>query len=152
MASADRRGPSLTELSAEQRVVAMQRFTLLRPIIEDEVSVVQAATTAGVATRTLHRWLAAYRRDGLAGLARRQRLDRGERRVAPEMVALIEGLALRRPRPSVAAIHRRVRAAAKSTASQHPRSAASMPSSVTWTLGWSPSRWRARPPTVTASS
>lgn len=112
MTTGDREVPSLAELSAEQRAAAMERFAVLRPVIEDEVPVARAAAIAGVAARTLHRWLAAYRRAGLPGLARRPRADRGERRIAPGIVALIEGLALRRPRPSVAAIHRRVRAAA----------------------------------------
>ena len=60
-----------------------------------------------VPLRTAQRWLARYRADGLAGLARPQRSDRGVRRTRPELVALIEGLALRRPRPSVATITRR---------------------------------------------
>jgi putative transposase len=52
---------------------------------------------------------------GLAGLARRARRargDRGGRRLPCELVELVEGLALRRPRPSVAFIHRQVIAAA----------------------------------------
>jgi putative transposase len=112
MTTGDREVSPLAGLSAEQRAAAMERFAVLRPVLEDEVPVARAAAAAGVAARTLHRWLAAYRRAGLPGLARRPRADRGERRIAPEIVALIEGLALRRPRPSVAAIHRRVRAAA----------------------------------------
>jgi putative transposase len=70
------------------------------------VPLARTARAAGVAERTAQRWLAAYRRDGLVGLARRPRADRGRRRLPDELLLLIEGLALRRPPPSVAAIHR----------------------------------------------
>jgi len=40
---------------------------------------------------------------GLAGLARTARADTGRRRVPAELAGLIEGLALRKPRPTVAA-------------------------------------------------
>jgi putative transposase len=49
-----------------------------------------------------------YRDGGLAGLARRPRADRGERTFPAELVRLIEGLALRTPALSAAAIHRQV--------------------------------------------
>jgi len=59
--------------------------------------------------RTLERWLARYRRYGLAGLSRRGRRDRGHaRRLRPELKAVIEGLALRTPPPTVAFVHRQV--------------------------------------------
>lgn len=112
MTTEDREAPFIISLSAAQRAAAMNRFSVLRPILEDEVPVVRAAATAGVAPRTLHRWLADYQRAGLSGLARKPRADRGKRKFASEIIALIEGLALRRPQPSVAAIHRRVHAAA----------------------------------------
>ncbi len=50
--------------------------------------------------------------DGLAGLARQSRADRGRRRVPGDLRGLVEGLALERPRRSVAAIHRRASAVA----------------------------------------
>ena len=49
-----------------------------------------------------------YREQGLADLARRPRADRGERSFPAELVRLIEGLALRTPALSAAAIHRQV--------------------------------------------
>ncbi len=49
----------------------------------------------------------------MAGLARPPRVDRGERTFPSELVQLIEGLALRRPALTTAAIHRQVAAVAE---------------------------------------
>jgi putative transposase len=99
---------TLVEDGADEQ--ALMRFRLIRPAIEDEVPVPAIADTSGVSVPTLRRWLRLYRLQGLAGLHRRSRSDRGKRRqVSTEMTAVIEGLALERPRRSVAAIHRTVR-------------------------------------------
>jgi putative transposase len=98
--------------SEEGQARAMTRFAILRPHLEEGVPLTRAAREAGVPLRTTQRWLARYRRDGLAGLARPVRGDAGAHRASPELVTLIEGLGLRRPRSSAAAIHRCVRAVA----------------------------------------
>ena len=46
------------------------------------------------------------------GLARAQRSDTGTRKLPAELVQVIEGMALRKPRPSIAAMHRRMTALA----------------------------------------
>jgi putative transposase len=46
------------------------------------------------------------------GLARAQRSDTGQRKLPAELVQVIEGMALRKPRPSIAAMHRRMTALA----------------------------------------
>ncbi|HYZ21903.1 MAG TPA: helix-turn-helix domain-containing protein, partial [Rhodopila sp.] len=90
--------------------VALQHFRLLRPVLEDAVPLCALSRMSGVPEPTLRRWLARYRREGLSGLRRRTRSDQGGRRcMSPELVAVIEGLALQRPRRSAAAIHRLVR-------------------------------------------
>jgi putative transposase len=91
--------PALTELTETQRAEAMKRFAVL-------------AENAGVPLRTVQRWLSRYSAAGLRGLARAPRADIGRRKVKAEIVAFIEGLFLRKPRPSVAFIHRRVLALA----------------------------------------
>lgn len=89
---------------------ALARFRLLRPVLENGVSVPAAAQASGVPVPTLRRWLRLYRQQGTAGLLRRSRSDCGKRRDIPaDLVAIIEGLALERPRWSVARIHRTVR-------------------------------------------
>ncbi len=102
----------MTQLSEGQRERAMARFAVLRPHLEDGVALAHAARTAGVALRTAERWLSRYRAAGLGGLARAPRTDGGRPRLAEELVRLIEGLFLSKPRPSVTAIHRRVAAIA----------------------------------------
>ena len=103
------RTASLAGRGEEGRARAMARFAVLRPHLEEGVPLARAAGEAGVPPRTAQRWLARYRRDGLAGLARPVRSDAGAHRAPSELVALVEGLGLKRPRSSAAAIHRRVR-------------------------------------------
>jgi hypothetical protein len=98
----------LASLSEEQRRKAMERFAVLRPHLEDGVPLLRAARDAGIPFRTAQRWLARHRQDGLVGLARSTRNDAGKHRLPSQFVALVEGLALKRPRSATAAIHRRV--------------------------------------------
>jgi putative transposase len=100
-------------LSERQRAAVMARFEVLKGYLHDSVSLARVAAEAGVPLRTVRRWLACYRAAGLAGLARRTRSDRGQRRLPDELVLLIEGLALRRPPPSIATVHRQAAEAAK---------------------------------------
>ena len=66
------------------------------------------ALDCGVPLRTVRRWVQRYHQQGLAGLARRTRGDRGTRTFPPDLVRLIEGMALRTPPPSAAFVHRQV--------------------------------------------
>jgi putative transposase len=101
--------PSLATLTEAQRAVAMERFCLLRPALEDGVSQTEVARLHHLPLRTVQRWMHHYRGQGLAGLAKEERKDRGLRRgMPPELVRLIEGLALQKPKRSAAAIHRQV--------------------------------------------
>jgi len=90
----------------------MRRWEVLRPHVEDGVPLVQAARDAGVAPRTAQRWLAAFRTGGLIALGRQSRADAGRLRTRAELVEVVQGLALTRPRPSVATITRRTAALA----------------------------------------
>lgn len=87
---------------------AMRRFLVLRPHLEQGVSLAAAARAADVPIRTAQRWLARYRKLGMEGLARQVRSDAKSHKFPKELVQLIEGLALRKPQLSCAAIHRRV--------------------------------------------
>ncbi len=91
---------------------ALDRWQVLRAHVEDGVPLVDLAQHHGVPLRTLQRWHTAYQRGGLDGLTDTPRRDRGTHRLPPQLQALIEGLALVKPRASVAAITRRAQAAA----------------------------------------
>lgn len=99
----------LVSLPEEARQIALERYRLLQPHLEQGRSLREVARDAKVAYRTAQRWVACYRRGGLAALARRGRGDRGGRRgVSPAIRDLIEGLALQKPPPSIAALYRQV--------------------------------------------
>lgn len=100
--------PGLAELPEAVRAQALHRWRVLRPHLEDGVPLLRAASEAEVALRTAQRWLTRYRAEGLAGLARAPRADRGTRRLPDDLRLLIEGLALRPPGPSAAHVHRLV--------------------------------------------
>lgn len=98
----------LTALSDAQRTEALRRFNILRSHLVDAVPLTKVARASEVPLRTLQRWVARYRRHGLVGLARAPRIDAGRRKIPSELVDLIEGLALHKPKLSAAAIHRRI--------------------------------------------
>jgi putative transposase len=104
----------LTALSEAQRAQATQRFTIIRSALEDGVTQTQVASTHNLSVSTVRRWVKRYREKGLAGLAdAKVRSDKGKsRRLSPNAITLIEGLALQTPPRSMAAIHRQVTAIA----------------------------------------
>ena len=105
---------SLTSLSEAQRAQAFERFALLRPALEGQVSQTQLARQQQIPLSTIQRWIKQYRDKGLAGLANTRRSDKGKsRRLPAEAITLIEGLALQTPPRSMAAIHRQICAIAK---------------------------------------
>src|SRR5262245_1634760 len=103
---------ALAACTEEARQQAMARFAVLRPHINAGVLLSEAARDAGVPLRSVQRWLARYRAAGLGGLVRANRSDMGNRQLPAALVALIEGMALRKPRPSMAAMPRHMTALA----------------------------------------
>lgn len=98
--------PTLADLSDASRDLALARYRTLRPFLEDAVPLTHVARREGIPISTARRWVARYRRDGLAGLGRKARHDREQSRLPKALREAIEGLALRTPRLSVATIHR----------------------------------------------
>ncbi len=99
----------LAALPEEARKLALDRFRLIQPHLEQDRSLSSVAQTAGISYRTAHRWVTQYRRFGLAALARKQREDRGGRRaVSTKLREIIEGLALQKPPLPIAALYRQV--------------------------------------------
>lgn len=81
-----------------------QKAELVRQHL-DGVPWTRIAEHSGVTVRTLQRWAA---RIGAGQLARPPRRDKGASRIPTELVTAIEALAVRRPAPTIAYIHRRV--------------------------------------------
>ena len=103
----------LASLKEEERSRALERLCLLRPHLEDGIPLTRVAKNEALPLRTARRWLALYREQGLVGLARQPRNDRGRhRRLRPEIKALIEGMTLRNPPPTAAFVHRQCSAIA----------------------------------------
>lgn len=104
----------LVTLTEAQRALAQEHFYLIRPFLEDGVPLTHIAVEHQLSVRTLRRWVHQYRTLGLAGLIRSVRKDEGQRRsVSPQLQQLIEGLALQRPRRTIANIRREVMRIAK---------------------------------------
>jgi LacI family transcriptional regulator, galactose operon repressor len=105
----------LAALSEAQRAQAHTRFTIIHLALEDSVTQAQVARTHNIPASTVQRWVKRYREKGLAGLADAAgRSDKGKpRRLPPDAITLIEGLALQTPARSIAAVHRQVTAIAQ---------------------------------------
>ena len=99
----------LTGLPEDVRKLALDRFRIIQPHLEQNRPLQSVARAAGIPHRTAQRWVAQYRLFGLAALARKKREDQGERRaVSTKMKEVVEGLALQKPPLPVAALYRQV--------------------------------------------
>lgn len=87
----DKTQPVAAALTEEQRQLAMERFAVLQPHLEDDVPLARAARHASIPLRTAESWLALYRRSGFAGLVRAPRRDADAHRLPAEVVGVIEG-------------------------------------------------------------
>ncbi len=99
----------LSTQSEHARAQAFERFKIIRPFLEEGVPLLTLAQHHERSARTLQRWVHHYQQGGLVALCRKSRADRGARRVfSPELVEVIEALALHTPRLSVATLYRQV--------------------------------------------
>lgn len=111
----------LAGLTEEARRLALERFHLLRPHLEEDRPLRGVAAAAGVPFRTAQRWVAEYGRVGLAAFARNRRADRGAlRTVSARLRQGIEGLALQRPPLPVAALCRQAQRLAQDLGERPP--------------------------------
>jgi putative transposase len=122
---AEQGGPTrqhlLTDVGASERTQALERFHILLPYLENGVPLAHVSRDRQLQLRTLQRWVRAYRQQGLLGLVRTSRADRGARRsVSVELQQLIEAFALRRPPLSSAAVHREICAIARARGWHEP--------------------------------
>ncbi|WP_241986751.1 helix-turn-helix domain-containing protein [Cryobacterium fucosi] len=85
---------------------AAERWRVLRLHVENHIPLAVLPQETGISARTLQRWNQLYRGGGVSALDPHPRTDRGVRRTSAETVAFVERLALTRPRPSIATLHR----------------------------------------------
>jgi putative transposase len=105
---------SLSELSDKERAQALRRFKIIRPFLEGEMALTVLTKEKSISLRTARRWVRLYRSGGLAALGRKSKSRRRPtNQASPWLTEAIEGLALQKPRCSVATIRRKVAAIAK---------------------------------------
>jgi putative transposase len=107
-------------LSETDRHQAFTRFQLIRPFFENKMPLAKLAREQGIPLRTARRWVNRYRKNGLAGLARKSRADKAKHRISLQLQHAIEGLALKQPALSAASIHREAVAIAKTFGERPP--------------------------------
>jgi putative transposase len=110
----------LIALTDAERSLALERFQVIRPFFEEGTPVSQIAKDRGIPLRTAQRWVMDYRLQGIAGLARKSRGDKNHPRRATSLLQIVEGLALQKPRVSVATLYRNVVEAAEKLGQKPP--------------------------------
>ena len=73
----------LTSLSEVQRTQALERFALLRPALEGQMTQAQLACEQHISLSTIQRWIKQYREQGLGGLANARRSEKGSTPESP---------------------------------------------------------------------
>jgi putative transposase len=79
--------------------LAVERYRALEPHLIDGVTLAELARASVASERTLQRWLRRYRVEGLSGLGRSPRSDRGKAHMPDHLIALVRELTIKRPRP-----------------------------------------------------
>src|SRR5260370_15718431 len=111
----------LAGLPQSVRELALDRFRLLPPYLEQGRPLRLVAIEAGIPYRTAQRWATRYQQFGLVALARKRRADTGGRRaVSVKIREAIEGLALQEPPLPIAALYRQVRRFAQDLTERAP--------------------------------
>lgn len=91
----------------EKNVSSYEKFQIIKEYTENKVSLLIISQQKNISRSTLYRWLSDYRKSGLDGLEHHQRSDKNKyRKISDELQKAIEGLALRKPKISIAAIYK----------------------------------------------
>lgn len=97
---------SLTQFSDDERENATRKYQIIEPYINGEQLLKAVAENKSIPIRTLSLWVKKYHTHGLAGLARQSRGDKGLPRNDSTLQTAIQGIYLKKPMLSGAAIHR----------------------------------------------
>lgn len=100
---------------------ALDKYRIIFPHLEQNVSLSSIAKQHGVSVRTLRRWINQYEQDNLNGLERKARNDKGQRRnIDSELEEYVKALALSKPKLSITTIYRKLLLFAKKQQSEVP--------------------------------
>lgn len=99
---------------------ALKLVRLLNRHLMEGVSVNTLALESGKSERTIWRLLGIYKKEGLEGLARKHRSDKGYRKIPDKLKTVIEGMCFRKPGTSLAWIHKKVEEYCKKEEIQAP--------------------------------
>lgn len=99
----------LSGFTESKRNQAFERYNKIKPFLEDNTTIREISNNEKISYSTLYRWVKKYRENGLTGLVDERRSDNGKGRIVKdEIKLLVEGLALQKPKPSIASIHRKI--------------------------------------------
>jgi putative transposase len=111
----------LSHWSEEERGRALYKYKLIQPFLQKEKSLLKICKEANLYPRTARRWVSCYKKQGLAGLIRKQRKDNGKRRsCSQELQQLIEGIHLQNSHLSTASIFRKIKGYAIKNGQKYP--------------------------------
>jgi len=96
----------LFEASEEDRTAALHRFKTIEPYINGSSSLSKLSKHHSISRSTLTRWITRYQTDGLLGLVRKNRTDRGINKISKIILHGIEALVLHQSHLPIAHIHR----------------------------------------------
>ena len=100
---------SLAQLNDDERDKAYQKYKIIEPYINNEQTLALVSKHESISVRTLGLWIKKYREQGLVGLARQSRCDKGLPRQYESLIQkTIEGIYLKKPMLSAASIHKLV--------------------------------------------
>lgn len=108
MDTIDKQLVSVNELSDKKRDIALNKYYIIQPFLQKNKTLSTICNEHDLSLRTLKRWVANYRKNGLLGLAHSRRDDNGSRRCSTELQQFIEGLYLQNPHLSKASIYRKI--------------------------------------------
>ena len=89
---------SLAQLNDDDRDKAYQRYKIIEPYVNNEQTLKLVSKHESISVRTLGMWIKKYREQGLVGLARQSRCDKGlPRQYESLLQKTIEGIYLKKP-------------------------------------------------------
>jgi len=89
--------------------IALKKYALIAPCIEDGVSQTDRALEIGISRRNLCRLIQRFESGGIEALRRKERADKGRARVSVNTLTFIKGKILSNPKLSFATIQRQLR-------------------------------------------